>query len=104
MADRKLQAFEEYRYGLRGVLVPGDRFRGSGGPVYVTDEGQIIPMYERGEFRFLRLCVRGASKWIEARQADRGGIAILWVGKPSRSPAVPNLRRKPYKISKVRGG
>jgi len=61
----------------------------------------MIPMHERGEFLFLRFCVRGASKWIEGQRADGGGIAVLWVGKSGRSRVVSNLRR-PYKITKVR--
>ena len=103
MANRRLQVVEEYRYGPRGVLTPGERFRVHGGPIYVTDGGKVIPMHERGEFLFLRLCVRGASKWIEAQRPDGSGIAVLWVGRSGRSRVVPNLRRRPYKITKVRG-
>ena len=102
MARRKLQVFDEYRYGPRSVLVPGDRFRVAGGPYYVTEGGVKIPMAERGVFVFSRYCVQGASKWIEAFRAD-GGIAILWMGKTGRSRTVPNLRRRAYRItSKVR--
>ena len=102
MANRKLQVLNEYHYGRRGVLVPGDRFRVSGGPVYITDDGYVVPMYERGVFVFRKFCVQGAARWIEAYRTD-GGMAILWVGKPFRSRTVPNLRRKPYRISgKVR--
>ena len=43
------------------------------------------------------------SRWIEAYRADGGGVAILWMGKAGRSKAVPNLRRRPYRITgKVR--
>ncbi len=102
MSKRKLQVSDEYRYGPRSVLLPGDRFRVSGGPVYVTDGGAVIPMYERGVFVFRAFCVQGAARWIEAYRTD-GGMAVLWVGKTCRSPAVPNLRRKPYRITgKVR--
>src|SRR3972149_6592423 len=73
MSTRKLQVFDRYRYCPRSVLVPGDRFRVHGGPVYVTDDGKVIPMHERGQFIFRRLCVRGASKWIEADRAGGGG-------------------------------
>ncbi len=104
MSTRKLQVFDQYRYGPRSVLIPGDRFRVSGGPVYVTDSGKVIPMYDRGEFVFQRFCIRGAAKWIEAYRADGGGLAILWVGKAGRSRVAPNLRHRPYKITRVRGG
>ena len=103
MSTRKLHVFGQYCSGPRSVLVRGDRFRVRGGPIYVTDHGKVIPMYERGEFLFQQFCVCGASKWIEAYRADGSGLAILWVGKPSRSGTVPNLRRSPYKITRVRG-
>ena len=99
MARRKLQVFDQFRYGPRSVLVPGDRFRVTGGPIYITDDGAKIPMAERGVFVFRRYCVRGASKWIEAYRADGGGVAILWMGKPVHSPVVPNLHRRPYRIT-----
>ncbi len=99
MTSHNLQVFDQYRFGPRSVLLPGDRFRVSGGPVYVTDSGSMIPMHERGVFVFRCYCVRGAAKWIEAFRGDGSGLAILWVGKPSRSSAVPNLRRKPYKVT-----
>lgn len=102
MPTRKLQVFNRYRFGPRSVLVPGDRFRVSGGPVYVSDDGTRIPMYQRGVFVFRRFCVRGASRWIEAYQPNLG-FAVLRVGRPGRSRVVPNLRRRPYKIIKVRG-
>ena len=99
MARRKLQVFTEYRYGPRSVLIPGDRFRVKGGPIYVTDGGAEIPMYERGIFVFRRYCVRGASKWIEADQERDGSLAVLWVDRSVRSTAIPNLRRRPYRIT-----
>ena len=103
MRTRKLQVFDQYRCGPRSVLTPGDRFRVGGGPVYVTDSGKVIPMYDRGEFVFRRFCARGAAKWIEAYRADGSGLAILWVGRAGRSRVAPNLRHRPYKITQVRG-
>ncbi len=103
MPRRKLQVFDHYQYGPRSVLVPGDRFRVTGGPVYIMDDGKVVPMCERGTFRFRQYCVLGSSTWIEAYRADGGGVAILWVGRSSRSKIVPGLRRRPYKIiGKVR--
>ena len=43
MSHRKLQVFDHYQYGPRSLLTPGDRFRVSGGPVYVTAGGENIP-------------------------------------------------------------
>jgi len=99
MVSRSLQIFDQYRYGPRSMLVPGDRFRASGGPVYITDDGRAIPVADRGIFVFRRYCVQGAARWIEAHRNDGGGTLILWVGKASRSPTVPNLRRKPYRVT-----
>jgi len=100
LSNRKLRIYDEYRYGPRSVLLPGDRFRVSGGPVYVTGDGTVVPMAERGELIFRRYCVRGAAKWIEAHRADGGGIAVLWMGRTGRSKAVPGLRRRPYRITR----
>ena len=101
MAQRKLQEFDEYRYGPRSVLKPGDRFRVGGGPVYVSDDGVEHSVAERGLFKFRRYCVQGAQKWIEAYTADGSSMVTLYVGKPGKSPTVPNLRKKPYKIRKI---
>jgi hypothetical protein len=104
MAKRKLQVFDHYHYGKQGILRPGDRFRVNGGPVYVTDDGRLIPMYERGQFIFRAYCIRGRTQWLEAYRADGGGIAILSVAKTHRSRVVPNLRCRPYRVTgKARG-
>jgi hypothetical protein len=101
MSNRKLQTFDEYRYGPRSVLKPGDQFRVGGGPVYVTDDGVEHSVAERGLFKFRCYCAQGAQKWIEAYPAGGGGVVVLWVGKAGKSPVEPNLQRKPYKIRKV---
>ena len=105
MARRKLQEHLEYRYGSRSVLKPGDRFRVTGGPVYVTQDKTLVPMYERGIFVFRRYCVQGASKWVEAYRGDGGGMVILTVGRGKMSRLIPNLRDRPYRITgKVKYG
>jgi len=71
--------------------------------VYVTDGAEELPMYERGILVFRRYYERGAAKWIQAYRFDGGGVAILWVGRSTKSPVVPGLRRKPYRVtSKVK--
>jgi len=99
MAKRKLVVCDRYRYGPRGVLVKGDRFKVTGGPIYVTDGGERLPMYERGVFVFQRYCEKGAARWIEACRADGGGFVVLWVGRSVRSRNIPNLRRRPYRVT-----
>lgn len=102
MAQRKLKIFDEYRYGKRGVLRPGDRFKVGDGPVYVTKEGKKISLAERGVHIFRQYCVRGAQKWIEAAAVGGSAHVMIWVGKSSRSPVVANLIRRPYRIRKER--
>ena len=99
MSKRKRIDLEEYRYGPRRVLRPGDRFRVKGGPIYITDDGREFPMYERGVFIFCRYRQQGAQKWIEAYRVDSGATAILWVGRSMRSPQISNIRRRPYLIT-----
>lgn len=103
MSKRKLQIHEEYRLGPKSVLQPGDRFRVGGGPVYITEDGVEHSIAERGTFKFRRYCERGAQKWIEAYSADGNAQVLLWVGKVSRSPIDPSLKRKPYKIRRFTG-
>ena len=103
MATRKLQIMDSFHFGHKSVLRLGDRFRVTGGPYYLTDDGERIPMYERGVFVFERYCVQGSAKWIDAHRADGGGHVVLWVGKPCWSKAVPNLRRRPYRITQKLG-
>jgi hypothetical protein len=78
--------------------VPGDRFRVSGGPVYVADDGRKILMSEHGVFTFQRFCQSGTGQWLEAWRRD-GSTAVLYVGKSRRSGTVPNLRRRPYRVT-----
>ena len=73
MSNRKLQEFREYRYGVRSVLQPGDRFRVSGGPIYVNDDGTKSLMAERGMFMFRCYCVQGARSG-----SRRSGWAVAW--------------------------
>ena len=88
----------EYRFGPRSVLEPGDRFRVNGGPVYVTDDRRRIAMSERGIFTFQRFCQSGSGQWLEAWRPD-GSTAVLYVGRPRWSNTVPNLRRRPYRVT-----
>ena len=99
MAARKLQIKDAFHFGRKNMLRPGDRFRVTGGPIYVTDDGAKIPMYERGVLVFERYCVQGSAKWIEGHRAD-GGHVVLWVGKPCWSKTISGLRRRPYRITR----
>ena len=106
MAKRDLLEFDRYRYGKRSYLYPGDRFRASGGPHFIgtDDNGKrvCIPMNEAGVFVFQRYCEYGASKWIEAYRKGHS-IAIIYVGRPRKSPNVDGLRLRPHTIRLVTG-
>jgi hypothetical protein len=101
MSNRKLQEFDEYAYGARSVLRPGDLFRVSGGPYYENEDGSKMLMAERGTFKFVRYCEKGASKWIEAGVVGGSGTVVLWVGKKRANPDLPRFKQRPYKIRKV---
>ena len=81
-------------------FAPGDLFRVSGGPYYENEDGSKTLMAERGTFKFVRYCEKGASKWIEATRVG-GGTVVLWVGKAGPNPDLPSFKRRPYKIRKV---
>lgn len=104
MAKKELRTFDRYRYGKRAFLLPGSRFRASGGPYYVgtDDDGRRIriPMNEPGVFVFRRYCECGASKWIEAHRENEG-VFVIYVGRPRKSPRVGGLRLRPHKIRLV---
>ena len=57
-------------------------------------------MNEAGVFVFRRYCECGASKWIEAYQEGHG-IAVIYVGRPRKSPNVAGLRLRPHMIRLV---
>jgi hypothetical protein len=100
MSARKLQTFDEYPYGKRGVLKRGEKFRVSRGPYYVNEDGSKSLMAERGTFVFKRYCTIGSQKWIEAKHQD-GGDVVLWVGKEMKNPLLQSFRRRPYTVRKV---
>ncbi len=101
MAKRKYKRheFDEYHYGVRGVLRVGDVFKASGGPIYTTEGGQKYPFGEHGHFVFDRYVKYGPSEWIEG--TCNGLTYAIYVGKQRRSPLVPGMLRKPHKITKV---
>jgi hypothetical protein len=102
MVQQQVREFGEYQFGPRSILRPGDRLRVRGGPVYGTENGETLGMYERGILVFRGYFELGSRKWIKAYKVDGGGVVIQWVGKSIKSPVVPGLRRRPYRVkSKV---
>lgn len=95
---KPLQVFEEFRYGKRGVLTPGDPFRVAAGPVYLTDNGKRTALYERGVYVFRRYCVRGRGKWIEAHRPGVASTVILFLSASRHRQALATLRARPYRV------
>lgn len=97
-AKPRLKVSHEYRFGPRSLLSPGDQFRVTGGPVYITDAGETISLAERGVFTFCRYCQQATTRWIEARRTGDCATIILVVSRTRSSPMLPNLRRRPYRV------
>lgn len=95
-----------YRLGERSTLTPGTIFRASGGPYYelLQPDGTKakLSMGDKGPYKFRAYCEQGRHKWIEAWGRD--GFCVLPLTNEGRSPALPKLVRREYKIKgRVRG-
>lgn len=88
-----------YQLSPRVTLVPGDRFRVSGGPYYRLAGGQRVPMAARGVMTFLAAHRRGQRVTIEAR--DSGGATVLLHTAGRRRSPVPGLVPRPYRIARI---
>lgn len=93
---------DEYRVSERVTLEPGDLFRATGGPYYLTrDEAGKrvkIPMAAKGPFRFIRLAEYRRRRWIEAYSTRDGGHVVLSLS--ARRSVMPGLIvARPYKIT-----
>lgn len=92
----------EHRVSDRIVIRPGDLFRATGGPYYLTrdDDGNRvrIPMAARGPFRFMRLATYRRKRWIEAYSTRDGGAVVLALtARRSVMPGVVVAR--PYRVT-----
>jgi hypothetical protein len=92
------------RLSERVTLQPGDKVRVSGGPYWeqVGADGSVTKtrMGERGVMVFEEYCQLGQSRWVVAR--GQSGYAALHVGPEERSPEVPGLVRRPYRLRRIR--
>lgn len=92
------------RLSERVILHPGDRVRVSGGPYWeqVGADGGVTKtrMGERGVMVFEEYCQLGESRWVVAR--GQSGYAALHMGPEERSPEVPGLVRRPYRLRRIR--
>jgi len=82
-----------------GVLRPGVVFHARGGPYYVLADGTRTSMAEKGPFRFLRFCIDGQRRWIEAW--GKNGFCVLNLSEYESK--VPGLVTRPYRVTRVVG-
>lgn len=84
----------------RVTIRPGDRIRARGGPTY---HGARIGA--AGIYLVRRLYRIGQRLFVEGDRLPGGGTYDLFIaGRPFRSPLVPTIVNKPYRVSKVRPG
>jgi hypothetical protein len=86
-----------YRISPRVVLLPGDRFKVSGGPYYRTGDGRRIPLAARGTFRLAEVIRRRSRVYLLAHGAE--GFAMLHVEGRRKSP-VPGMVARPYRVTR----
>ena len=100
------QIHDEFRL-KRGVLRKGSLFRARGGPVYEDPRASLFKtrIGRPGVYGFISYLVQRKRGWINCRHVDRLSYETLYVTGPTyRSPAIPGVVNRPYKISRVRKG
>lgn len=88
-----------YQISPRVTLLPGDRFRVTGGPYYRLASGERVPMAARGVFTLLAV-EQTARGRVTLLAYGTGGYAALHVAGRRRS-RVPGLVARPYRVRRV---
>ena len=88
-----------YQLSPRVTLVPGDRFRVTGGPYYRLASGEKVSMAARGTFTLLAV-EQTARGRVTLLAYGPGGYAVLHVAGRRRS-RVPGLVARPYRVKRV---
>lgn len=88
-----------YQISPRVTLVPGDRFRVSGGPYYRLPTGEKVPLAARGTFALVAV-EHGRGGRVQLLAYGTGGFAVLHVAGRRRS-RVPGLVARPYRVEKL---
>lgn len=72
-----------FQYSPKVTLHPGDVFRCSGGPYYVTQDGKKILMGERGVYKFLNSAKDGiiATPYNARENAPPAGSVFIYMGE-----------------------
>lgn len=98
---RKFTTADGWQLSPRVTLRPGDLFRASGGPYWVGQSGQRVPMGERGVFRLAAVVVQGVKVYLVGAPIGGGGLAWVYVGLRCRSRVVEGLRLVAHRVRRV---
>lgn len=101
------QQLDEFRFGKRGILRPGDLFRASGGPFFrgAAERGRrlIRSLARPGIYQFRSYIVSRRRGWINAFHLERHSFETLYVtGLTFRSPTIAGVVNRPYRIRAVK--
>lgn len=90
---------ETHRLGPRSILTPGAKFRVRGGPIWVTKNGDRIPMRARGVMTYRRTVRHPAGyTYIEATSNRDGDVVLHVSGVRPPNPDMPEMILRPYRI------
>lgn len=96
-------SFSEYQISPRVTLRPGDQFKATGGPYYLTAERKKVSIGSRGVFKFVEVMQDGAYVAILARSLHSEACELIYVGKKRRGRCVKQVVLMPHKIRRVKG-
>lgn len=85
--------------GPRSFLEKGTKFRVKGGPYWITDSGEHIPMRARGVMTFNYAFVRGSCVFIDADSDVDGHVVLHYKGKRTNKLMAGKLVCRPYTIA-----
>lgn len=92
----------EYTVSERVVLHPGDLFKATGGPYYVTrdETGKKVKasMAAKGPFKFVSYNERGQKKWIVAWSVKEHATVVLPLTR-WRTIELSSFVNRPYRIT-----
>lgn len=92
-----VEYFDEYRVSQRVVLRPGDLFRAKGGPYWKSATGEKLSLTPKGPFKFIRLCRRGETEWIESLDKSGAFCPLHLSGRRKRIDS--RLVTRPYVVT-----
>jgi hypothetical protein len=93
---------EPFKYSPKITLYPGDVFRCSGGPYYITQTGEKVLMGHRGLFVYSNVEQDGIMAAVyNPRKTLPAGLVFIYMGEEKVSPKT-GTNLCPHKIRKLR--